>query len=684
MSFRSASTWQRLKAATVSSIYSLTKKCLTCQHLSHDRTISKVDLVASARLGCRYCIFILNAFNHFDAQDDFSKVSWMNDWCTLSFRYNEPHRSWLQLEVYTPVGHPPAWPDISQSADPLDDILNGGSPRSPEAYGFIHSCLQDCDDNHPECKIAGQELPTRLLDVRHEGTQQVMLVETRSLPMRHRATYIALSYCWGKGQSLTLRSENLEAMKLGLMVSSLPQTLQDAVTVARALGQQYLWVDALCIIQNSPSDWEVESSRLASVYRGAWLTIAAAAASGASEGFLSRNYRETNRWYKEPYHEKWPNHEACSAILGARWASQYLEHRNTNTKIPVPSWNLRGWTMQERLLSQRLLTYHLYELRWVCQTTSKYESTSHSPYLEHWLKADPLDRPLLKYKSVQAVHDRWRSIVLDYTARRLTDVRDKLPAISGLAQVFQRVLQSPYIAGIWKNQLPWDLLWTASSLQVNTAPELYIAPTFSWASISSPVERFVEKKPFRHSESVSQIVVEDACAIVDGKDPLGRVNNGWIKLRGYISKATLGSPDDLKWYYPVKTKYLGIRIFDHDTFLEEFQATNEQGNVERSVCRMRRPSSATPQDNEPLPPIIQHGAVVYLLFMGYRRDVIPPTFTSYYFLVLGISRENPGMYERLGVLEELQVWKSKSRSKEEEFISGLISAADEYKTITIV
>ncbi|KAK1776742.1 HET-domain-containing protein [Copromyces sp. CBS 386.78] len=679
MSFRSASTWQRLKAATVSSIYSLTKKCLTCKHLSHDRTISKVDLVASARLGCRYCIFILNAFKHFDAQDDLSKVSWMNDWCTLSFRYNEPYRSSLVLEVYTPVGHPPAWPDIPQSADPLDDILNGGSPRSPEAYGFILSCLQECDDNHPECKIAGQELPTRLLDVRHEGAQQVMLVETRSLPMRHRATYIALSYCWGKGQSLTLRSENLEAMKLGLMVSSLPQTLQDAITVARALGQQYLWVDALCIIQNSPSDWEVESSRMASVYRGAWLTIAAAAASGASEGFLSRNYRETNSWYKEPYHEKWPNHEACSAILGARWAPQHLEHRDTDTKIPVPSWNLRGWTLQERLLSQRLLTYHLYELRWVCQTTSKYESTRHSPYLEHCLNADPLDWPLLQYDSAQAMHDQWRSIVLNYTTRRLTDVRDKLPAISGLAQVFQRVLQSPYIAGIWKNKLPWDLLWIASSLQVNTAPELYIAPTFSWASISSPVERFV-KKPYQPSQLVSQIVVEDACAIVDGKDPLGRVNNGLIKLRGYISKATLDLSDDPKWCYSVKTEYLGGRIFK-----KEFQATNEQGNVERSVCRMRRPSSATPQDNEPSPPIIQRCAVVYLLFMGYRTDVNRPTLSSYYFLVLGFSRENPGMYERLGVLETHHVWKSKSRSKEEtKFISGLISAADEYKTITIV
>lgn len=567
-------------------------------------------------------------------------------------------------------GHPPAWLGIPQNANPLD-VNMSGSPQIPETYEYIRSCLRDCEANHPECKVAGQELPTRLLDVQHEGAQQVILVETASLSVGAKMTYIALSYCWGKGQSLTLTSENLEVMKLGLMVSSLPQTLQDAIAVTRTLGQQYLWVDALCIIQNSPSDWEVESSRMASVYRDAYLTIAAATASDVTEGFLSRNYRETNPWYREPCHEEWINQEACSTILGVREINNFLRRQEDHNRALALPWNLRGWTLQEQLLSRRVLKYHAYELRWVCQNKAACQCRS------NWscslVAKDPLDSPTYRFESAKLAHTQWRHIVVDYTARELTDARDKLPAISGLAQVFQQVIQSPYIAGMWENQLPLSLLWVASGSQVRCAPELYIAPTFCWASTSSPVQGFVEDRFYFTSEWVSQNVVEDTCSIADGKDPLGRVNNGWIKLCGYIFRAALVDYPERGARYSLSTKYLGENPFDNDTWLEESEATDEHGNLERSVRRFRRLSSITPQEHEPSPPRIPSAAVVYLFLVGSISGRV-------FFLVLGLSSDKPGMYERLGLLQHREY----TQGQWDDWISGLISAADEHKVITIV
>lgn len=269
-------------------------------------------------------------------------------------------------------------------------------------------------------------------------------------------------------------------MKSGLTISDLPQTLQDAITVTRALGQRYVWIDALCIIQDSPDDWDVESSKMGSVYHGAYLTIAAATASDVSEGFLSRDCQEMTPWYKVPYHEEWVNHEGCSTILGARLlkSSASCDDKNPAT-APLLAWKSRGWTMQEQWLSRRIVKYHAYELRWVCQKGAKCQcSMGRGAY-----SFNRLDQPILSYNRLESSIIQWYDVIEDYTARKLTDPRDKLPAISGLSELFQEVIQSPYIAGLWVKHLLLGLLWAVLDGKVGYASENYIAPSFSWASV---------------------------------------------------------------------------------------------------------------------------------------------------------------------------------------------------------
>jgi hypothetical protein len=100
------------------------------------------------------------------------------------------------------------------------------------------------------------------------------------------AWYVALSYCWGtkedldQAPSLTTTSNNFASHIKTIPTDRLSKIIHDAISLTRKLGLRYLWADSLCIIQGSDKeardDWAKESSTMASVYGGAYLTIAAA------------------------------------------------------------------------------------------------------------------------------------------------------------------------------------------------------------------------------------------------------------------------------------------------------------------------------------------------------------------------------------------------------------------------
>ncbi|KAK0733067.1 heterokaryon incompatibility, partial [Lasiosphaeria miniovina] len=98
--------------------------------------------------------------------------------------------------------------------------------------------------------------------------------------------YVALSYAWGKHYPLTTKRASLATRLAGIPIKDLPKTFRDAVVLARFLGIPSLWIDSLCIVQDDPHDWEIESSRMAAVYSNAVLTVAADEAKKAREGCL--------------------------------------------------------------------------------------------------------------------------------------------------------------------------------------------------------------------------------------------------------------------------------------------------------------------------------------------------------------------------------------------------------------
>jgi hypothetical protein len=99
--------------------------------------------------------------------------------------------------------------------------------------------------------------------------------------------YAALSHCWGSGPRLTTTKSNWSKLALNVSFNALPPLFQDAVIITRQLGLRYIWIDSLCIIQDSLRDWETESSKMGSIYQNSYITISATNSSDGSAKCLA-------------------------------------------------------------------------------------------------------------------------------------------------------------------------------------------------------------------------------------------------------------------------------------------------------------------------------------------------------------------------------------------------------------
>ena len=144
--------------------------------------------------------------------------------------------------------------------------------------------LRKCSTSHVQCNSAKKhEKPTRLLSIANGTVRLVFSKDLERVP-----EYAALSYCWGREPFLTLTEDRLVPFLNEIPFDELPKTFREAISAARELGVEYIWIDALCIIQGQEdsSDWLAEASRMRSVYGGSLVTIAASAATNVHKGLI--------------------------------------------------------------------------------------------------------------------------------------------------------------------------------------------------------------------------------------------------------------------------------------------------------------------------------------------------------------------------------------------------------------
>ncbi|KAI1302721.1 HET-domain-containing protein [Xylaria venustula] len=447
---------------------------------------------------------------------------------------------------------------------------------SPECLRFAAGLLENCLHNHKLCSSHNARLsrfPTRLFDV---GSTEPKLVDGEG----RRGLFAALSYCWGGETAFKLTSATEQSFRAGRRIEQFPATLRDAIIITRSLGIRYIWIDALCIFQDSDQDWALEASKMCAVYQGAVVTLAAACASNTREGILRDRPASTvpKCWLD------WRVDGAAPARVFLRHGTEIWDENFHQSPL-----NTRGWTLQETLLAPRTLWFGQQQIGFECargsiseagriiRTAEMYRSKEYI----HKLRKQPLplwrqrlltllrslDVPVamlvptlsisVSVKSprtfeiftdwrritlqgrfdqpatydVLSHFDFWIQIIQNYTSRQLSFSTDVLPALSGLASEFHRATGDIYLAGLWRFNIIEGLSWDRSRLETKPITQMLvhdIAPSWSWASVLGSKVFFGITNQFDRVVRFAKVL--DITIHHSTSDPFGAVRSGSITL----------------------------------------------------------------------------------------------------------------------------------------------------------
>ena len=363
------------------------------------------------------------------------------------------------------------------------------------------------------------KLPTRVLDLEVGLSQDcIRLVNMQGESGR----YICLSHCWGKTRNKCLTTKaSLEANEASIPVDQLPLSMQDAIIVTRKFGIRYLWIDSLCIVQDSLEDWSHEAAQMASIYESAYLTIGATWTESDEEASVQP--------LRTPLKLQVKTLEGTLEDLYV----QPVGHPQALERESQPLLR-RAWCYQERVLSPRTLHFTRRELLWECRSESDCECRD---TVSHYWSGN---LGLMKQEKSRIYRELaqpqlWRQIVLEYSSLDLTLEKDKLPVLSGLAQRAQELRKDRYLAGLWSRTLVDDLCWRADRPKGQL--QEWRAPSWSWASVNGRVT-------WRHSVDIpggvslrnAADVDVIACQIVPlQEDQFGGVKSGFLTIRGKLS-----------------------------------------------------------------------------------------------------------------------------------------------------
>ena len=179
---------------------------------------------------------------------------------------------------------------------------------------------------------------------------------------KYGGNYLTLSHCWGATPSDASWKTTLGKVKsfsTRIPLEDLPRTFQEAVTITRSLGQRYIWIDSLCIIQDSTEDWEVESAKMAEVYSKSLCTLVATSAHSNGGCICPRDPNEVT---------------TATLVLSSQFGS--LSGKVTifprlpllNELIEQSPVSQRAWCLQEQELSTRSVQFTTHQFLWQCKT----------------------------------------------------------------------------------------------------------------------------------------------------------------------------------------------------------------------------------------------------------------------------------------------------------------------------
>ncbi|KAE9378460.1 HET-domain-containing protein [Stipitochalara longipes BDJ] len=507
----------------------INKLCLQCQKIAFQtiftkriETLTITDQSRNigtlrerwAREDCAFCTLVKHAFNaHYGCEyvkDQLSKQSG----CELAISQspvNIRHYIWdystsdAEMAPFYISIHS-SKPNLERMTWKSDDEFNTGwsAPRlhlileenqageaSTGLYGrtvvhdaidwaYLAQWLNTCKNRHaitPRGHDKGAHCESLRGSARPLGATQRLVIDVNRrcvVPMPKDGEYIALSYMWGKDQALKLKKANYELLQATNILDPVSgnvqpsQTIIDAIEVTRRLGYSYIWVDALCITQDNPQTILANVGMMDLIYAQAALTIVAAAGNNADSGLpgVSKGIPRTQQQMRQN-------------IDGLVVANMLDTH---NGAINYSTWNTRGWTYQERLLSPRLLIFTDAQVYYECNQECHFQEDLHLG--DGSAHPEGSDRRYQLDLENENLFNAYALAVAEYTKRSLTDRGDKLRAFAAFLSTLIEPFRGPFFFGIPVTVFDVGLLWTPIG-SCRRGNKMF--PSWSWAGWDGPV-----------------------------------------------------------------------------------------------------------------------------------------------------------------------------------------------------
>ncbi|KAF5987950.1 hypothetical protein FBULB1_1700 [Fusarium bulbicola] len=450
--------------------------------------------------------------------------------------------SWLDYGiVYTPM-----WNNLSVSCQPY--LASRDYPWREKAVDKIKTWIDACETEHNYCpRRHSTALPKRVLKI--ENNDISLYISRKQDVQTEVQRYVALSYRWGNDLPLRLTQDTMGDFIKGLPISKLPETLQDAVRISRNLGFQFIWIDALCIVQDDENDWVEQSALMADVYRYSSLNLCAADAAGCGSGMVEMAAPHLMEIATSTAQSKDTDSTETVVLVGGPISTAIIDWDRCGLLS-------RGWVFQEGLCSPRgLYVSRRHGLWWDCGTmidmidaresiTTSDTDHAFNPRTERrsFLSLEKLPGYYSKSVPVKNFSFTWYDWVKLYTSKNLTRKTDRLPAVAGMASYVASLSEMKYKVGLWEEDLLRGLTWRRSSSgHAERVPGG--APTWSWASITGPVyydeffTMLVDHRGKIDRRAELDLDITDTAIEEERVNTFGNVRRGEVKASGVLKHA---------------------------------------------------------------------------------------------------------------------------------------------------
>ncbi|KAI8152775.1 hypothetical protein K4K49_009156 [Colletotrichum sp. SAR 10_70] len=392
--------------------------------------------------------------------------------------------------------------------------------------------------------------------------------------------FVALSYMWeasegaGHAQLVNANAEDLGA-EGSLSSVSLPRIITDTISLCRDLGERYLWVDRLCIVQDDERSKPDQIDGMDRIYRSAAFAIMAALDDRTGKGLPG--YIDERR----PRASLWGPPRNRNSRRG-------IDPNGVQAIVDPSLWNRRGWTFQERLFTKRRLFITEYQVLFECCRAQAAEELTWGPPLEDdpyhspVQEADPEDdhdcggadadagagqesekrknrhsfgtgfycKPRFGKSTTIQLQDHimladyclW---VENYTPRALSHGGDVLNAFAGVGNAVKKAMKTEVMYGLPATCLPQALMWSHTGRAARREETAWI-PSWSWAGwVGKAGYRWIHGEEKLNDSKLVRVVTLVAFHFQDPGRGLGRVGvrERWLGME--MRKMNIISPDKL-------------------------------------------------------------------------------------------------------------------------------------------